>query len=76
MAVSTKGIEELFAVKLYLATWIRDYTQEETLTKIKAKKRLLSYAHIKEKNEEKYICSYYLNGTIHENILSKHRTRP
>ena len=76
MAVSTKGIEEFFPVKLYLATWLLEISQGESLTKANGRHRLLSYFHTKEKEAD--FDQYCKTGTNRkdENILSKHRTRP
>ena len=35
-------------MNIYLATWLRDYTNGKSLTRKKAKKRLLSYHLFKE----------------------------
>jgi hypothetical protein len=79
MAVSTKGIKEFFAVKLYLATWLLEVSQGESLTKANGNHRLLSYFHTKEKEAD--FDQYCKTGTNKnnrkdENILSKHRSRP
>ena len=39
-------------MKVYLATWLFEISQGESLTATKAKRRLLSYFHTKEKQKE------------------------
>ena len=44
-------------MKIFLATWLLERSQGITLTKLKARKRLISYYHTLEKKKElpKYI---------------------
>jgi steroid 5-alpha reductase family enzyme len=39
-------------MKIYLATWLLEKSQGQTLTKISKKDRLLSFFHIKQKIKE------------------------
>jgi len=39
-------------MKIYLATWLLEKSQGDSLTKAKSKNRLLSYFHTKEKEDQ------------------------
>ena len=39
-------------MKIYLATWLLEVSQGQSLTKAKSKHRLLSYFHTREKEED------------------------
>jgi hypothetical protein len=58
-------------MKIYLATWLLEVSQGEALTKIKANRRLLSYFHTKEKEDQ--FSTYCRTGT-NENISSRKRS--
>lgn len=53
-------------MKVYLATWLRDYTNGKSLTRKKAKNRLLSY-HLYQEEAEK---AKYPDTTIPEYITT------
>jgi len=58
-------------VKIYLATWLFEISQGESLTKVGNTNRLLSYYHTKEKEAE--FKPYCENG-VNENISSWKRS--
>jgi len=59
-------------MKIYLATWLFEISQGESLTNREYKSRLLSYYHTKEKEEE---FKQYCETGKNENLSSEHGSR-
>ena len=66
MAVSTTGIEGVFSImRIFLATWLLEISQGESLTKANGNHRLLSFFHTKEKESDfKRYCETGTNENI------------
>ena len=60
-------------MKIYLATWLLEVSQGNTLTNKKANTRLISYYHTKEKPTTE--IKEYVKSGKNENILSGNSTR-
>ncbi len=59
------------SMKIYLATWLLEKSQGDTLTKIKKNERLLSYYHTKEKESE--FADYCKTGRNQDENLSRRK---
>ena len=59
-------------MKMFFATWLFETSQGISLTKANANKRLLSYYHTKEKQEQ---FPVYVQEGKNENMVGGNRTR-
>jgi len=57
-------------MKVFLATWVLEPSQGQTLTKMEAGNRLLSYFHTKQKEE---VFSVYCRRGVNEDISGRKR---
>lgn len=61
-------------MRIYLATWLLEISQGESLTKAGGNSRLLSYFHTKQKEADfKRYCKTGMNGN-NEDISSRQRS--
>lgn len=54
-------------MKIYLATWLRDYTNGYVMTKVNVRRRLLSWFLYQEEENPEYAFREYVITGIFEN---------